>query len=134
RPSELIVWEQPVTTLRALIEQRLRWAEGSVRRDLWATWPAVVGAPIDVAGRLDLVAYAGQALTPWVAIGLAARLLGPRRRSARGLIRLLTAAYATGAVALALVAIDAETGHRARPTGVFLRARRIGMVTVFGGI
>ncbi len=72
-PANLEIWEQPVLTLRSLLSQRLRWAEGSIRRDLRLVLPALPDPRRPVRRRAELAAYASQALMPWAVLGLAAR-------------------------------------------------------------
>jgi len=91
------VWEQPVLGLRALIRQRLRWAEGAVRRDLRVTWPAIMHPGLARRLRIDLAVYAAQTLVPLLALGLLARGdRWPARRRLAG----LAVAYATGGAVL----------------------------------
>lgn len=111
RPPGFIVWEQPVIGLRALFRQRLRWAEGSIRRDLRIVYPAALrGATID--GRsLEPLGYAGQALVPWVIVGLAWRCRGSRRAAARRGLAALLGAYAIAATSIGWAAIGASPGE-----------------------
>jgi hypothetical protein len=99
---DIEVWEQPVLDLRAVIRQRLRWAEGAVRRDLRVTWPAVMSPDLDGRLRIDLAVYAAQTLTPWLAVGLLAR---GRQRPARRRLLALGVAYFTGGSVLSAAAL-----------------------------
>lgn len=105
RPAGLDVREQPVLEVRALLTQRLRWAEGAIRRDLRISLPAVVDGTVPARRRLEVGAYAAEALVPWVAIGLAARAgLSGREQGRRGALRGLLAlalCYAAGTTMLA---------------------------------
>jgi hypothetical protein len=96
--EEAEVWEQPALELAALTRQRLRWAEGAIRRDLRVTWPLVLTGRLPARLRLDLAAYAAQTLVPWLALGLLAR--GDRSAARRGLAA-LGAAYLLGGAAIA---------------------------------
>jgi hypothetical protein len=94
---DIIVWEEPVLGLRPLLRQRLRWAEGLVRRDLRETMPVLVAPGLGAWQRLDMFAYLCQSLMPFAALGLAlTRDSGARRRLA-----LLASAYVVGAGGLA---------------------------------
>ena len=73
RPAGLEVWEQPVLGVRSLLVQRLRWAEGSIRRDLTVAWPAVVDRRAPTRRRIELGLYAVHALVPWFVFGIAAQ-------------------------------------------------------------
>jgi hypothetical protein len=99
---EVEVWEQPVLDLGALLRQRLRWAEGSIRRDLRVTWPVVLRPGIEPRLRADLAAYAAQALVPWLALGLLARAGRPQ---ARHRLLALGAAEVAGGVMIAATAL-----------------------------
>ena len=116
RPPGLIVWEQPVIGFRALIRQRLRWAEGSIRRDLRIVLPRSLRGTAAEGRWLEPLAYAGQALVPWVAAGLAARCIGPRRGAALGGLAALLGAYgiATGSIAWAAFGGSADEPLRGR--------------------
>ena len=94
---DLEVWEEPINGLRALLRQRLRWAEGLVRRDLRGTLPLLARRGSRPWQRLDVLAYLSQSLAPCAALGLlAAHSPGRGRR-----VTFLAATYAVGAGALA---------------------------------
>ncbi len=95
---EVEVWEQPVLDVAGLLRQRLRWAEGAVRRDLRVTWPVVLRPGIRPWLRADLAAYAAQTLVPWMAIGLVAR---SDRPEARRRLLVFAAAYVAAGVTIA---------------------------------
>ena len=112
RPAGLEIWEQPVLSLRPLVRQRLRWAEGSIRRDLRLVIPALLDRRRPVRRRVELGAYASQALMPAVALGMAARALRrpaePHRghgadssQAARRTLGVLASGYALAALVLA---------------------------------
>jgi hypothetical protein len=100
-----------------LVRQRLRWAEGSIRRDLKLVLPALTDSSVPVRCRADVGLYAGQALAPWLAIGIAARAVqaGPGRVRRRALLALggLAAGYATGGLRIVRAALgpSASRGH-----------------------
>ncbi len=110
RPGGLEIWEQPVLSVRPLLGQRLRWAEGSIRRDIRLVLPALIDRRQPIRRRVELAAYASQALVPWVALGMAARAWGGpagpqgRHRSEPGQAAWRTfGALATGYALAALV-------------------------------
>lgn len=135
RPAGLEVWEQPVLDVRPLLVQRLRWAEGSIRRDLGVAWPAVVDRRAPARCRIDLGLYAAHALVPWFLLGIAAQATrrgGRRSQLARGRARrvlaALAAGYGAGAAVLAWEAIGREVVGP-RP----VRVARVAAAIAFGG-
>jgi hypothetical protein len=104
RHAGLDVWEQPVLSLSPLVAQRLRWAEGSIRRDLRVVLPTVADASVPFRRRLEVGAYASLALLPWAVAGLAARAAGPPwRRSSTAAARRSLVGLGAGAGLGALV-------------------------------
>ncbi len=112
RPAGLEIWEQPVLSLRPLVRQRLRWAEGSIRRDLRLVIPALLDRRQPVRRRAELAACASQALMPAVVLGMAARALrrpaepcrghgGESSVAARRILGVLASGYALAALVLA---------------------------------
>ena len=76
------VWEEPVRSVRRLWRQRLRWAEGAIRRALEHGPAVVTSSRLPVAARLDFVAYVGQLAVPAVVAGAAvSAVVSGRRRS-----------------------------------------------------
>lgn len=55
--SEAIVWEEAVTTLRGLLRQRRRWAEGSIRRYLDYIFPLNSPTRLSLVERLDTLVF-----------------------------------------------------------------------------
>jgi 1,2-diacylglycerol 3-beta-glucosyltransferase len=51
------VWEEGVTTLKALMRQRCRWAEGSIRRYLDYIFPLNSPTRLSLVERLDTIAF-----------------------------------------------------------------------------
>ncbi len=129
RPVGLEVWEQPVLGLRALVVQRLRWAEGAIRRDLGTVLPAVGDHAVPPRRRTEIGVWAAQTLVPWTVVGLAARLAGARGPMARRLLVELGLAYACSSATLAWVALgsvpELSLRHRVATTGP---------TVVFGGL
>ncbi len=63
------VWEEPVEEWRWLWRQRVRWAEGAIRR-LFEHGPAVARSPhLSPSARADFAGYAAQLLAPPLAVG-----------------------------------------------------------------
>jgi 1,2-diacylglycerol 3-beta-glucosyltransferase len=60
---EVAVEEEAVETLRALWHQRLRWAEGSLRR-LLEHGPGLLAGPLTLGHKLDFIAFAAEFLLP----------------------------------------------------------------------
>ena len=122
---DLVVWEEPVIGLRPLLRQRLRWAEGLVRRDLRETMPVLTRQGIGAWQRLDMLAYLCQSLMPFAAIGLAlAGGPGHRRRLA-----LLGGSYLAAAGGLAWDALRWSHGPNGAPPAVGPRlVRALGAV------
>lgn len=56
--SEAMVWEEAVTTLKGLIRQRRRWAEGSIRRYLDYIFPLNSPRRLSLVERVDTLAFA----------------------------------------------------------------------------
>lgn len=125
------VWEEPVRTLDGLWRQRLRWAEGGLRRAL-EHGPAVLRSQaLGRRARLDFAAYVGQLIVPPTILGaLAGGLL--LRRPAAALVLLGT--YLVGGGALAWDGLRWDTG----PDGATLepneRLRRSLRVALFNAI
>ena len=113
----LDVWEQPVLSPRALVRQRIRWAEGMVRRDLAVVLPAQLDPTIPVRRRMDALAYAAHALVPWLAAGLLLRAALPGGTRARGLAAALATVYAVSGAAIAGVALGDPEARRRTQTG-----------------
>ncbi len=109
RPAGLELWEQPVLRPADLVRQRLRWAEGSLRRDLRHVRPALVGGSTPLRQRADIAMYAAQALVPWLVMGMMARavLAGPGTIRRRAMLALggLVAGYVAGGLGLARSAL-----------------------------
>ena len=115
RPPGLEVWEQAPITPRSMLTQRLRWAEGSVRRDLGIVLPALADSAIPLRRRIEVAVSAGQDLMPWIALGLVAR--ETRLRHARPVAE-LALGYGVAAATIALVADEPGIGVPPRVAGV----------------
>ena len=126
---EVVVWEQPVTTVRALVRQRLRWAEGAVRRDVRITFPRLFEPRIPMIRRLDAAAYAAQTLLPFGALGA---LLAGRRGAA--LVGSAAVAYCVAALILAIDALRMTQIEGTRPQRLLRRASRAVAVVGFAAL
>lgn len=129
---EIVVWEAPTGTWHALARQRLRWAEGSVRR-LFALLPWAVGSPrLSWPARIDLLVYAGQAVLPPIVVGAVA---GGLRRRQLGVPVLLVGVYAASAMGLTAIAVaeSARADAAGESTGDVPRARLALLGGVFAG-
>jgi len=113
RPLEIEIWEQPVIAPVELVRQRLRWADGAVRRDLRLVWPRVLDPTISRRRRLDAVAYAAQTL-----VGVVVAALSILGRPGRRVASLVITAYAAVGLALALVALAPDAREPASRSGV----------------
>ncbi len=125
------VWEEPVMSWTALWRQRLRWAEGAVRRVL-EHGPAVLGSRrLPAAARADFALYAAQLATPPILIGA---LAGGLRRGRPRTAATLLAMYAGTGVALAWDALRWETNEAGAPLPAVERGWRAVRAALFGGI
>jgi hypothetical protein len=124
----LDVWEQPVLDPTALVGQRLRWAEGAIRRDLRFVWPSLGNRAVSRPRRLDAGLYAAHTLGGLFGAGL---WLGGRhgRRAAATLgIGYLVAGFIVATHALGQASPDgAGRGRERRPV-----SRRAVDVVLFG--
>jgi glycosyltransferase involved in cell wall biosynthesis len=134
---DVVVREEPVTSLAALWRQRCRWAEGIVRRQLDLTRPVLASRALSTFARADYLAYSAQTVAPLAILGALAE--GLRRRDPRRGIA-LAAIYLGAGAALAADALrsslDAD-GLRSsldadgRPPALPVRLARALRVTAF---
>lgn len=125
------VWEEPVRSFGGLWQQRVRWAEGSIRRVL-EHGPAVLDSlALRSSARLDFALYAGQLVIPPVILGSLAGALVRHRPGP--LVGLVGAYLATGA-ALAWDGLRWEADARGQPLPSGERAARSLRVAIFNGI
>ena len=125
------VWEEPVADWQSLWRQRLRWAEGSIRRTLEHGLAVVRSPRLSPAARLDFAAYAGQLAMPPVILG---SLIGGLRRGRVGLPRRLLTLYVVAAAGLGWDALRWEHDEAGQPLPVGERARRAVRAAAFGAI
>ncbi|MFL5681427.1 MAG: glycosyltransferase, partial [Chloroflexota bacterium] len=123
------VWEEPVRTWPDLWRQRVRWAEGAVRRAL-EHGPAVLRSDrLSTTAKADFAVYAAQLAAPPVIAGALARgaVAGRWRVGA-----LLLAAYAATAAALGFDALRWEHTVDGSPLSTGERAGRAARLAAFG--
>ncbi len=118
------VGEEAVVTLLALWQQRLRWAEGSLRR-LMEIGPGLLRASRVPFGRkLDFLAFTGEFLIPplFVTTSVASLLTIPLPRPADWSVPLsLFVGYGIGTFLLAVAGLAAQGAHGPRLLGRALR-------------
>jgi 1,2-diacylglycerol 3-beta-glucosyltransferase len=124
--DDLEVWEAATGSLPAFARQRVRWAEGSLRRFLDLLPAAITSSELSLTAKVDLASSAAQLLLPSVVLG--AVFDGARRRSPRAALAFVGGCAAT-TWALAWMALrDAtlgpgparQTATRAAVTAVYL--------------
>jgi hypothetical protein len=120
-----------VRTVDGLWRQRLRWAEGGLRR-LLEHGPAVLRSPaLRPAARADFAAYTGQLVIPPAILGA---LGGAVLRGRPGPAAILLGTYLVGGGALAWDGLRWETGPDGGPLEPTERLRRTARAAVFNGI
>jgi 1,2-diacylglycerol 3-beta-glucosyltransferase len=125
------VWEEPVTTWDALWKQRVRWAEGALRRAFEHGRAMLTSRRLPLAARLDFAAYVGQLVAPPLILGA----LGGALRSGRvWAAAALVGAYAGVAAILGFDALRWESDGHGTRIGVGERVGRAGRVALFGAI
>ena len=128
---DVAVWEEAVRTPDGLWRQRLRWAEGALRR-AFEHGPAVLTSPrLSLAARLDFATYVGQLAVPAVVVGSAAAAAATGRR--RGLLSIL-AGYLGVSAFLGWDSLRWEEGPDGRPLDHSERLYRAVRVSVFNGL
>lgn len=106
---EAVVWEEPVLSWPALWRQRVRWAEGVIRRTFRYA-PEVARSPhLSARARLDFALYATQLTLPGAIAGAA---LGAPRKLTPSLAVGLLAAYGIFQALLAWDGLKDEPGWR----------------------
>jgi len=125
----LEVWEQPVISFGELLRQRVRWAEGTVRRDLRVTLPSLRDRAIPAQRRLAAGLYAAQTVVPVFGLGAA---LGARRGRRMRIPRALGVAYTLAAFGIAFDALRWTPAPAGGPMTLPERAARSAAVAIFG--
>ncbi|MGZ8527855.1 MAG: glycosyltransferase [Candidatus Limnocylindrales bacterium] len=125
------VWEEPVRSFHGLWRQRVRWAEGGIRRVL-EHGPSVLSSPaLRPSTRLDFALYAGQLVIPSVILG---SLGGALLRRRPGPAAALVGTYLAAGGALAWDGLRGETTADGGPLLPGERAARSVRVALFNGI
>jgi len=126
---DVVVWEEPVRSVRALWRQRARWAEGSVRRYVELT-PGLLQSPtLPVPAKVDFAMYGMQTVMPMVLAGL---FLGSVEARRGHLLMLLAAMYAGSSFLLGMDSLGGEETSRGRRPPTQERWKRSGRLIVFG--
>jgi hypothetical protein len=125
------VWEEPVRDMAGLWRQRLRWAEGALRR-AFEHGPAVVSSTrLPLGSRLDFVAYVGQLAVPAVVLGAAACAITTGRKRT---LLVVASGYLGVSAGLGWDSLRWETGADGRPLRRGERLRRAARVSLFNGL
>ena len=66
--SNICVYEEGITTVKALYRQRRRWVEGSIRRYLENIRPILFSKDMSIRTGVDLIAYLTEVIMPFMAI------------------------------------------------------------------
>jgi hypothetical protein len=111
--DDLEVWESPTATVAAFARQRLRWAEGSVRRFLDLLPAAIASAELAPSAKADLAVSIAQLTLPTVLLGAVAD--GMRRRSPGSGLALVGAYVGTAWVLTAMALRDAARREAETP-------------------
>jgi lysylphosphatidylglycerol synthetase-like protein (DUF2156 family) len=123
--DDLEVWEAPTATLPAFARQRLRWAEGSIRRSLDHLPAAIASDTLGLRAKVDVTASIAQVTLPTVLLAAVADGVG-RRRPGSALI--LVAAYlGTTSMLVRMALSDAERDDGAAPPSI----RRVALTAVY---
>jgi hypothetical protein len=125
------VWEEPVTAWRDLWRQRVRWAEGAVRRTFEHGGAVLRSDRLSLGARLDFAAYAGQLAIPPLILGAVARAV----RTGRSRVAVvLVGSYAAVTVGLGFDSLRWETRRDGAPLVTGERAMRAGRLALFGAV
>ena len=123
------VWEEPVRSWDGLWKQRVRWAEGGIRRVLEHGGAVMASPRLGARAKADFAIYAGQLLVPPIILGAVARSW---RNARGGLARRLLASYALVASGLAFDALRWESDRGGAPLLRTERLRRAARAALFG--
>jgi hypothetical protein len=111
--EDLEVWEAPTATAPAFARQRLRWAEGSVRRFLDLLPAAIASAELVPSAKADVAVSIAQLTLPIVLLGAVAD--GMRRRSPGPGLALVGAYVGTAWVLTTMALRDAARREAVAP-------------------
>jgi 1,2-diacylglycerol 3-beta-glucosyltransferase len=124
---DVVVWEEAVPA-RSLFQQRLRWSEGTIRRQLEHTL-AIWGSPeLAPAAKLDYSLYGLQTIVAPIVLGLTVGSL--RARTWRTFVW-VGGAYVAGGLLLGATALASDVDRQGRPQSLSVRLWRSLLVTVF---
>lgn len=99
---DAVVWEEPVLTFGGLWRQRVRWAEGVLRRTFRYAPAVMTSKRLSRAAKVDFVLYALQLALPSVILGgLFGALFGAPRKRFPGVALSIVVAYGLLQVMLA---------------------------------
>jgi hypothetical protein len=125
------VWEEPVRDLSGLWKQRLRWAEGALRR-AFEHGPALMASPrLSANSKLDFATYAGQLAVPCVVGGAAAAAVATGRKMP---LLTLLAGYLGVSAVLSWDSLRWQLGQDGRALGAVDRGRRVLRVSLFNAL
>lgn len=128
---DLEVWEEPVRTWSGLWRQRLRWAEGGLRRIL-EHGPAVMASPrLSVRARFDFAVYGAQLVAPPLILGATAGAVGTGNPA---IALALVVAYLAAGGTLAFDALRWETGPDGAPLPLPERLGRSARAALFSAV
>jgi glycosyltransferase involved in cell wall biosynthesis len=126
------VWEEPVSRLVPLWNQRKRWAEGAIRRFLEHGPSVLRSSRLSLAAKADFVTYGAQLVVPPIVLGAATGAIA--RRRGKGFAAIVTGYFGASAI------LAWDSLRWAEPAGSRSRASRAGRagralrVTVFNGL
>ena len=125
------LWEEPVPDWGGLFRQRLRWAEGGIRR-AFELGPRVLGSDrLPLPAKVDFGLYVGQLAVAPLLLGL---IGGSLRRGRTGVGLAFVAIYGLVGGTLAFDALRWETAPGGRPLSRPERVWRAGRVALFNGL
>lgn len=125
------VWEEPVLDLGRLWRQRLRWGEGTVRRELELTGMLLRSRGVGWKRRLDYLAYGLQTVTPLIWLG---SLLGAAIGGRWDMPVALLLVYLAAGFLLAADALRWEAPSGSRALARWERPVRAVRVTLFSAL
>jgi 1,2-diacylglycerol 3-beta-glucosyltransferase len=126
---DAVVTEEPVRHWRALWRQRLRWAEGGIRRAL-EHGPEVLASPLlPLRAKLDFASYVLQVAAAPVIVGAIAGAISTGRVASTAL---LLAGYLASSALLAWVGLGREAAVDGATLGSVARANGALRASLFG--
>jgi hypothetical protein len=125
------VWEEPVTNWGPLWRQRLRWAEGAIRRAFEHGPLVLASSRLPLSARLDFAAYAGQLVAPALVVGAIA---GSLRRGRLDAASALLGTYTLLGGILSFDSLRWERTASGDPLATSQRVLRALRLSLFNGI